>query len=78
MEMPLAGVNELAQRSSRGTSMTGQQFSLLFQGPAPAFRQETYAVEHGSLGHFSLFLVPVGKPEGHVQTYQAIVNNVAV
>jgi hypothetical protein len=39
----------------------GEAFTLLFQGTA-SLQQGTYIAEHSSLGRFSLFLVPHGKP----------------
>jgi hypothetical protein len=36
-------------------------FSLVFRGPQePTLSQQTYKVEHGELGEFELFLVPLG------------------
>jgi len=49
-------------------------FSVVFHSSQrPALRQETYAVEHGSLGKFSLFLVPVGMNKDG-QYYEAVFN----
>ncbi len=35
-------------------------FILLFRSPTPPIGQDTYRVEHATLGSFSLFLVPAG------------------
>jgi hypothetical protein len=80
VDLQLTSLKQLAQHTSRGASLTGQQFSLAFNGPAQAFGQETYAVEHGALGHFTLFLVPVGKPSTGKdgQTYEAVINNATI
>lgn len=48
-------------------------FSLLFGMPEPSdLAQTTYGLEHGSLGSFSMFLVPVGSA-----TVEAVVNHLA-
>jgi hypothetical protein len=80
IDLQLTGVKLLHQRTSKGAAVRGQQFSLTFHGPGPAFHQETYNLEHGVLGHFSLFLVPVGTPgtTKSGQTYEAIINNITV
>ena len=75
VDLNLTTVQQLAQRSSKGGAVAGQQFSLLFEGLAGALRQETYPLEHGVLGHFALFIVPVGLAQGSVQAYEAIVND---
>lgn len=79
VELQLTSVQQLAQRTSKGTPLRGQQFSLVFSGPAQTLTQETYAMEHATLGHFALFLVPVGMPgTTSGQRYEAIVNNITV
>ncbi len=78
VDLQLVSVQQLSQRTAKGAALKGTQFSLLFSGPTPAFGQETYAMEHAVLGHFALFIVPVGKPNGSVQTYQAIINNTSL
>lgn len=45
-------------------------FSLRFQGTGVALQQETYTMEHASLGSFPLFLVPAG-PGVDTHTYTA-------
>ncbi len=55
-----------------GRSTPGlEQFSLFFRGPQEGpDRQDVYRLEHGDLGDFELFLVPVAlDDEGY--TYQA-------
>jgi hypothetical protein len=50
-------------------------FSAEFVGPAsPALRQGTHAVTSGGLGRLALFLVPVGRPRGGRQQYEAAFN----
>jgi hypothetical protein len=63
-------------REIAGSGNTEQSFSLLFAGPkGKTFPQKTYKVEHGALGKFSLFLVPVGQREGaSVEYFEAVFN----
>jgi hypothetical protein len=55
------------------TKKTGREcFSLVFSGPA-SLRQNTYSVDHTSLGSFSMLVVPSGESkEGHY--YEALFN----
>jgi hypothetical protein len=61
--LKLVNIGDLAKR--KGVVKGREHFSLLFVGPAHSsdLSQETYSIEHDSLGRFSLFLVPVGRPE---------------
>ena len=65
----------LAQAEAWGGAGEGrsrQPFSLLFVGPGRfVLPQQTYRVEHESLGEFDLFLVPLG-PEGDGMRYEAV------
>jgi hypothetical protein len=59
-----------------GMRTTGEQFSLIFTGPASSpFPQGTYSLSAKSLGAFDLFLVPVAEPGAQPQ-YQAIIVSV--
>jgi hypothetical protein len=51
-------------------------FGLLFTAPTgTAIPQKTYEVEHGALGKFSLFLVPINRPTvAGPAYYQAVFN----
>ena len=54
------------------TTLVGQPFSLVFVGPARfVLPQQTYRVEHDSLGELDLFLVPIG-PNGGGMRYEAV------
>ena len=67
----LAEVADIRHTAPQGAD---DSFSLLFAGPASRpLEQDTYGVEHDSLGSFPLFIVPVysGNPEPH---YEAIFN----
>jgi hypothetical protein len=47
-------------------------FSLLFHGPpTPILPQRIYQVEHGAIGAFELFLVPLG-PDRAGMRYEAV------
>lgn len=51
-----------------------ERFSILFRGPIdPALWQGTYKIEHGQLGTFDLFIVPVGREEDGMR-YEAVFN----
>jgi hypothetical protein len=51
-----------------------RNFSLIFSGPLDRFlSQRTYLLEHGKLGAFDLFIVPIGKDQ-NAYRYQAIFN----
>lgn len=52
-------------------------FSLLFRGGSVALRQNTYRIDHPSLGSFQLFLVPGGPDDNGAQSYVAIINRLA-
>ena len=56
----------------------GECFSLLFRGGGgPALSQNTYTVDHPSLGTFQLFLVPVGSDDNGAQGYLATINRLS-
>lgn len=60
------------------TTQTGAEcFSLVFRGGSVALPQNTYRIEHPSLGTFPLFLVP-GKPDDNgAQSFVAIINRLS-
>ena len=77
----LERVSDLQQdlRERRVSTHGGECFSLVFAAPAPkrgAPPQDTYRIEHGALGRFSLFLVPGPARDGSV-TYEAVINRLA-
>jgi uncharacterized protein DUF6916 len=53
-----------------------ENFILVFRGNAPALPQDTYMVEHESLGTFPLFLVPATPDASGQQGFVAVVNRV--
>lgn len=62
--------------ATRLPSEVGESFSLIFQGHGNAkLGQETYTIEHPSVGTFPLFLVPVG-PARRGQSFEAVINRI--
>jgi hypothetical protein len=62
--------------ATRLPSERGEAFSLIFRGHGNAkLGQETYTIEHSTLGTFPLFLVPVGSARKG-QDFQAVVNRI--
>jgi hypothetical protein len=62
--------------ATRLPSELGEAFSLIFRGHGNAkLGQETYTIEHSTLGTFPLFLVPVGSAQKG-QDFQAVVNRI--
>ncbi len=78
-ELQLVEVRNLASRKARLAAAADarpralrEPFSILFDGRAgDALAQDTYTVEHASLGSFRMLLVPVGLPRP-VARYEAI------
>ena len=62
-----------ANNSEAHRMAAGECFSLMFLGfGRESLEQETYTVEHGSLGKFEMFLVPILEKNRGTQHYQAI------
>jgi hypothetical protein len=52
-----------------------EKFSLIFRGLASQpLTQDTYLFEHGAIGQFGLFIVPIGRRVTAYQRYEAIFN----
>jgi hypothetical protein len=65
---------QLIETRSVGSAPGYEQFSLLFRGPLdPLLEQAIYSFEHGELGAFEMFIVPVRRDQEGFQ-YQAIIN----
>ena len=60
LEVTQAKAAKSARRVSRNSSqpVTSETFSLSFKLPTEGLKQETYRLQHPSLGEFDLFLVP--------------------
>jgi hypothetical protein len=52
-------------------------FSLMFRGGSVVLPQNTYKIDHPSLGRFQVFLVPGGPDDKDVQRFIAIINRVS-
>jgi hypothetical protein len=71
--MELAEATESTEPGGNGPQ--GQerlQFSLVFRGPLePVLPQAIYGLDHDSLGHLDLFLVPIGPADGAMRYHAA-------
>jgi hypothetical protein len=68
----LVDVSDLPRR---GASGVGEGFSLVFQGNrSKALKQNTYEIEHDSLGNFSFLLVPIMSKDKSALYYEAVIN----
>jgi hypothetical protein len=73
IDVALVEVKDLAPGSN--TAQTGAEcFSLLFRGGSVALKQNTYKIEHPSLGAFPLFLTPGTADDNGAQSFVAIIN----
>ena len=66
---------ELVNVADVGSSDRQIQFSLVFVGRNAPVMQGIYRLEHGELGTFDLFLVPIGMDQNGIQ-FEAIFNRV--
>ncbi|HLN97452.1 MAG TPA: twin-arginine translocation signal domain-containing protein [Pyrinomonadaceae bacterium] len=58
-----------------GATTQREAFSLLFRGDrATALKQNTYLIEHETLGLFSFLIVPVMRRQKSAVYYEAIIN----
>ena len=76
VEVELAEVKDLMPAGA-STANGRECFSLLFRGGSKALPQNTYRIEHPSLGSFQLFLVPGAPDDNGAQSYIAIINRLA-
>jgi hypothetical protein len=73
IDVALVEVKDLMPAAA--TAQNGAQcFSLLFRGGNVALPQNTYRIEHPSLGAFQLFLVPGSPDDNGAQSFVAIIN----
>lgn len=71
LEVELLSATELDERSSAQAGRR-RPFSIVFRGPGDLlFPQRIYRIEHGQIGSFELFLVPIGPDEKGLR-YEAI------
>jgi hypothetical protein len=72
VELELVEVKEYTPRSNEHGGM--ERFSLFLNGPRDIYLpQQTYALEHASMGELELFIVPVGRDE-HALRYEVVFN----
>jgi hypothetical protein len=76
-EMTLIEVNNLNPPFVKGDGTSSRDcFSLVFRGPLElALQQDTYTLEHSTLGSFQLFVVP-GETVKSWRRYAALINRV--
>jgi hypothetical protein len=76
VEVALVEVKDLLPQGTPATD--GREcFSLLFRGGTTVLRQNTYRIDHPSLGRFQLFLVPGGADSVGAQSYVAVINRLS-
>ncbi len=72
--VPMELVEATESSHAGGVGPEGQermQFALVFRGPAePVLPQAIHGLDHDTLGHLDLFLVPMG-PDGGAMQYSA-------
>lgn len=76
VEVALVEVKDLLPQGTAATDGR-ESFSLLFRGGTAVLRQNTYRMDHPSLGRFELFLVPGGPDSVGAQSYVAIINRLS-
>jgi hypothetical protein len=65
---------ELIELREGRTTPRQDMFSITFRGPGDCLLpQGTYVFEHGTLGQFDLFIVPIGQDEQGLY-YEAVFN----
>lgn len=76
VELTLVRVEDRKPKPRKGEArLEGECFSLLFKADAAlSDLQDTYVLEHGALGKFTLFLVDASEKEQGIY-YQAIINH---
>jgi hypothetical protein len=74
--LQLIAADDLSLGANAKQGMTGESFSLLFEGSKKSkIPQGEYEVAHDSLGAFRLFIVPVGLRGNR---YEAIINRINI
>jgi uncharacterized protein DUF6916 len=74
VDLKLAEASAAVPTSKDASGLTGDAYSLIFKGPRDRpFPAATYAVTHGALGSFSVFIVPVDRV-GVNRFYQVVVD----
>ena len=68
----LINVSNLGQK--RTAFGKREAFTLTFRAEPRGLQQETYTIEHGKLGTFSLLIVPIVSKDKNAQYYEAVIN----
>lgn len=78
VNLELVKVSDRTARPRKGSETSGECFSLLFKASGKlSDLQQTYVLEHGALGKFSLFLTSASDQEKERDIYyEAIINHV--
>ena len=70
---------EVSDLLRRGQTCSGEGFSLVFQGNrSKALKQNTYEIEHDTLGNFSFLLVPIMSKDKSALYYEAVINRLYI
>lgn len=70
LPLTLAAVRDLGEHVMN--DVTIESFALDFHGPLqPVLPQQTYPLQHATLGELLIFIVPIGPGEGVMQ-YEAV------
>lgn len=67
----------LEVKDMKPAGSAGECFSLVFRGGDKALGQNTYWLEHHSLGTFQLFMTPGGADDNGAQSFVAIINRIS-
>ncbi len=64
VNLDLVEATRLGSQSDSGATAERDPFSIVFRAPADAvLPQQIYEFDHGSIGSFAIFLVPIGADE---------------
>jgi hypothetical protein len=74
VDMDLIEATRLGSQSNSGSTADRDPFSIVFRAPKETeLSQKIYDVDHGGIGSFALFLVPIGADESGT-LYEAVFN----
>ena len=76
VDVTLVEVKDLASGAAAAQT-DAECFTLLFRGGSVALPQNTYEIEHASLGTFPLFLVPGRADDNGLQSFVATINRLS-
>jgi hypothetical protein len=74
-KIPVTLVNVTNLASAKQTKTGKEGFSLVFSGSKEiALQQNTYVIEHETLGMFSFLIVPIRTRDDRAAHYEAVIN----